>query len=80
MKYFQKPEIEIRKIRKWAWLALVDLKRGLGDQTSNFDPIVENTVIYRLYVIQNIEVKINYRNTVAIKNELYENYRFCPGN
>ena len=55
------------------------LKRGFGDQTFDFDPTVENTVIYRLYVIQNIEVKTNYRNVVVIKNKLYRNYVFYLG-
>ena len=51
------------------------LKRGFSDQTSDFDPTFENTVIYRLYVIQNTKVKTNYRNIVVIKNNLYGNYK-----
>ena len=53
--------------------------RGFDDQTSDFDLTVENTVIYRLYVIQNTEVKTNYKNIVVIKNKLYENYKFYLG-
>ena len=45
-------------------------KRGFDDQTSDFDPTVENTIIYKLYMIQNTEFKTNYRNTVVIKNKL----------
>ena len=56
------------------------LKRGFDDQTFDFDPIVENKTIYKLYVIQNIEIKTNYKNIVVIKNKLYENYGFCPDN
>ena len=55
-------------------------KRGFDNQTSDFDPTIENTVIYRLYVIQNIEDKRNYKNAIVIKNKLYRNYRFYPGN
>ena len=54
------------------------LKRGLDDQTLDFDLAVENKFIYRLFVIQNTKVQTNYRNTVVIKNELYGNYGFCP--
>ena len=48
--------------------------RCFGDQTSIFRPIVENTIIYRMYVIQNIEVQTNYENIEFIKNRLYRNY------
>ena len=54
------------------------LKRGFGDQTFDFDLTVETTIIYRLYVIQNTEVKTNYGNIVVIKDRLYRNYGLGP--
>ena len=56
------------------------IRRGLSDQTLIFGLKIGNTVIYKLYVLQNIEVKINYKNTVIINDKLYENYEFCPDN
>ena len=38
----------------------MSLERGFSDQTSIFGLTVGNTIIYRLYVLQNIEVSINY--------------------
>ena len=58
----------------------MNLEGAFGDQTSIFGPIVGNTVIYRLYVLQNTGFLINYGNTKFIKNKLYENYGLCPGN
>ena len=52
-------------------------KRGFDDQTSNFNLTRKYNHI-QTYVLQSTKVKINYKNTVVIKNKLYENYGFCP--
>ena len=58
----------------------MSLEGGFSDQTPIFGPIVRNIVKYRLYVLQNIEVSINYGNTEFIKNKLCGNYGLCLGN
>ena len=72
-------EVELKKTKKWDLVSFSELKRDFDDQTFDFDPTIENIIIYKLYVIQNIEVKTNYGNTIVVKNKLYENYEFFPG-
>ena len=52
----------------------MSLKKGFGDQTSTFGSAVENTVIYKLYVIQNTKTQTTYKNTEFRKNKLYRIY------
>ena len=40
-----------------------------------FGSINKDTVIYRLYVLQNIEINKNRGNTKIIKGKLYKTYR-----
>ena len=61
-------------------MAIISVERGFSDQTSIFGLTIKDTIIYRLYVIQNIEVSINYRNIEFTQNELYEIYGLCLGN
>ena len=82
MKYLQKIEvgprkleIEIRKSEKWVWWVPVSLKRDFGGQSCKFDPMVKNTVKYRLFMIQNIAIQTSCRNTVIVNNNLYGSYR-----
>ena len=58
----------------------MSLKGGCSDQTSIFEPTIRNIVIYRPYVLQNIDVLINYKNTEFIKNKLCGNYGLCSDN
>ena len=38
-------------------------RKCFDDQTSIVGPIVENTGMYKPYILQNIEAQINYENT-----------------
>ena len=58
----------------------MSLERDFSDQTSIFGATIGNTFIYKLYILQNIETQINYKNTELTKNKLYGIYGLCSGN